>query len=205
MRARRSPLAGLAALLVAAVLVQPGQASADPVSLRLPGTSRQLALEAGWRDVTLAWWFRDDLGVAVDVGLRGEAVGLSFGGRFAPVDGPQGWGVDLFLSGGLRALVADPGLALTLTPAVAAGSRGPVLATVGVALPMAVRLGQPQARLPVLIELRLGGQPGPVSFGVRVALGPVFAPGDPVSVAMQWSTWLALRMPPSSPATPRSI
>ena len=120
---------------------------------------------------------------------------MSFGARKALADGPRGWGVDVFLSGGFRALLADPGLALTLTPAIAAGSRGPVVATLGLALPMAARVGNPQARLPMLVELRLGGQPGPVSFGVRGALGPVFAPGVSAAVAMQWSAWFSVKLP----------
>ena len=186
-------------LLFAALLLGPTMAFADPVALRLAGEDRQVGLEVGWRDLTVAWWFRPDLGLAVDVGLRGQAVGLSLGGRVALLDGPRRWGVDVFLAGGLRVLLPEPGLALTLTPAIAAGSRGPVVATLGLALPAAARLGSKQARLPVLVELRLGGQPGPVSFGVRGALGPVFAPGEPVSVAMQWSGWLSVRLPDPGP------
>jgi hypothetical protein len=189
----------LLGLLVIAFLQGPAPAVADPVALRQAGEDRQLSLEAGWRDATVAWWFRPDLGLAVDVGLRGQAVGLSLGGRLALLDGPRHWGVDVFFAGGLRVLLPEPGLALTLTPAIAAGSRGPVIATLGLALPAAARLGSKQARLPILVELRLGGQPGPVSFGVRGALGAVLAPGEPVSVAMQWSAWLSVRLPDPGP------
>ncbi len=191
--------AALSALLVAALLLGVAPASADPVALRQAGTEREVSLEVGWRDATLAFWFRPDLGLAVDVGLRGQAVGLSLGGRLALVDGPRHWGVDFFLAGGMRVLLPEPGLALTLTPAIAAGSRGPVIATLGLALPVSARLGSKQARLPILVELRLGGQPGPVSFGVRGALGAVLAPGEPVSVAMQWSAWFTVRLPEPGP------
>jgi len=194
----RPPVA-LTALLVVALLLGSAPALADPVALRQAGADREVSLEVGWRDATLALWFRPDLGLAVDVGLRGQAVGLSLGGRLALLDGPRHWGVDLFLAGGLRVLLPEPGLALTLTPAIAAGSRGPVIATLGLALPAAARLGSKQARLPILVELRLGGQPGPVSFGVRGALGAVLAPGEPVSVAMQWSGWFAVRLPDPGP------
>ena len=38
-------------------------------------------------------------------------------------------------------------------------------------------------------------EPGPVSFGLRAALGPVFAPGEPAWVATQWSAWFGVRLP----------
>lgn len=185
----------MSARYLLALLLLPAVASADPVGLRLPGSTPQLVVEAGWRDASVALWFKDELGVAVDVGLRGEAVGGSFGVRHALVENDRGLGVDAFLSAGLRGLIADPGLALTLTPAIAAGSRGDLLATIGVAAPIVARLGRPEARVPVLVEVRLGGQPGPVSFGVRGALGAVLVPGEPIAAALQWSGWFAVELP----------
>lgn len=182
-----------ALLLLALLLASP--AVADPVALRAPGQGRELVVEAGWPSISVAWWSRGGFGLALDVGTLGQAAGLSGGGRFVLTEGPLGWGVDAYVAGGLELLIADPGLTLTFTPALSVGSRGVVIATLSVAAPMALRLGEQQARLPVQAELRLGARPGPVSFGVRGALGAVLSPGQPVAASLQWSLWIALTPP----------
>jgi len=161
-----------------------------------------VVIEGGSHDLVLAGWLLPNLGIALDVGTRGQAVGLSVGYRRTLLQGPKGWGLSVFASGGLRTLLTEPGLALTATPALVAGSFGKGIGTVGVAVPFAVRVGSPLARIPVLIEANVGGRPGPVSFGLRGAIGPVFVPGEPTAIALQWSAWVALALPPV-PCTPQ--
>lgn len=192
-RSRRGRLLPLLALVAALAL--PSAVSADPLALRHAGERRELVVEGGPHEVAAAIWLSPELGLAVDVGLRGQAVGAHFGWRRTLVQGPRGWGAAVFVSGGLRALITEPGLALSLTPAVAAGSFGKGIATLGLALPASAQVGGDQARLPILIELNLGARPAPVSFGVRGALGPVLAPGRTVTVAMRWSAWLTIELP----------
>ncbi len=168
-----------------ALLLVSLSAGADPGALRAPVADAAFVGEIGAPTSSVAAWLGDGFGVAADVRAPGASVGLSVGTRALHADG---WGVDTFLAGGLTVPLRDPGVALTLSPAVRLGWRGPRLDTgLGVAVPLAVGLAGGGmdgvgARLPVLLEPAFGTRVGPVRLGGTVSFGPVFVPGAPTGV-----------------------
>ena len=190
------------ALLLLALSSPAPPAAADPLALRHGGPERGLVVEGGWPTVSAGWWVGPGLGLAVDWRLPAGAIGASLGTRTTVSNGPRHGGVDLFGAGGALVPLVDPGLALTATPAVQAGKRGPTThVTIGLAAPVELLLvPRAQLRLPVLLELRFGGKLGPLWLGLRGGIGPVLtAPGDP-GFALQWSLWL--RAPSSADDPP---
>jgi hypothetical protein len=176
--ARSGLLAGLALLL-------PSAAAADPGALRAPVGGAALVGEVGAPTTSAAWWPNEGLGVAVHLRAPGASVGASVGTRALHADG---WGVDAFLAGGFTVPLRDPGVAVTVSPAVRAGWRGPkVEGGVGLAVPLAVGLAGGGvdgvgARLPLLLEPAVGFRLGPVRLGATLSAGPVFALGAPIGL-----------------------
>lgn len=172
-------------MLVLLSVLLPGLAHADPGALRAPVADATVTGEVGLPTTSAAWWPRDGLGVAVHLRAPGASLGASIGTRALHTDA---WGVDAFLAGGLTVPLRDPGLAVTLSPAIRAGWRGPTAeAGLGLALPLAVGLvgggiEQVGARVPVLLEPAFGVDVGPVRLGATLSAGPVFVPGAPTGV-----------------------
>ncbi len=116
------------------------------------------------------------------------------GTRKAVADGPKHGGVDLFVAGGVLMPLIDPGVALTATPAIQLGKRGPTThLTIGLAAPLEVLLAPSlQLRAPVLLELRLGGNLGPLWLGLRGGAGPVVTAPGATGFTLQWSLWVRI-------------
>ncbi len=176
-----------------------GTASADPLALRHGGPAPAVVVDAGWPTASVGAWLGPRTGFAVDLRLPASAVGVAMGTRHTRSDGPKHGGVDVFVAGGVLVPTLEPGVALTATPAIQAGHRGErAHVTVGLAAPIeALLVPRAAIRAPALLELRLGGNLGPLWLGVRGALGAVFASGSPPGFTVGWSLWLRIPAQPS--------
>jgi len=118
----------------------------------------------------------------------------SVGTHAAVFQGPRHGVVDLFVAGGVLVPTIDPGLALTATPAIQLGKRSEVgHATFGLAAPIEALLAPTlRLRLPVLLELRFGGNLGPFWLGVRGGAGMVLSAPGAAAFTAQWSVWVRI-------------
>ena len=170
-----------------------GDALADPVALRHAGPAGGLVVDAGWPDVSAAWWLSDRLGVGVAWRLPASAVSGAVGLRRRKALGGSQWAVDLYGAAGVLVPTVDPGLALTATPAVRLGRDARLDFGLGLAVPVELPfLGERRLRAPVLAEATVGYDFGPVEAGVRVGAGPVINLPGPPSVAVRSHLWLRL-------------
>lgn len=174
-------------------------AAADPLALRHAVAGKTLVVEGGWPNVSVGYWVGPRLGLAVDWRLPAAAISASVGTAKTVSQGPKYGGVDLFFAGGLLVPLVTPGVAVTATPAIQLGKRGPKSHfTFGIAAPIeALLTPQPQLRAPLLLELRLGGEVGPLWIGLRGGAGPVIMLPGAMGFAMHWSLWI--RVPTGSP------
>jgi hypothetical protein len=168
------------------------RASADPTSLRHGVEAQTLVVEGGWPTLSAGYWLGPGFGLAVDWRLPAAAVSGSVGTRKTLAHGPKHGVVDLFFAGGLLVPLVDPGIAVTATPAIQLGKRGPKSrATIGLAAPIEALLSpRPQLRVPVLLELHLGGNLGPFWLGVRGGVGPILSLPGATGFTLQWSLWV---------------
>ncbi len=162
-------------------------ASADPLALRVPGSGAQVVVAGGWPQVSAGFWLKNEVGVAVDGYLNGSSLGIAVGTRGSLTRARVGWGIDGFVAMGVFFPLLNPGFGLSFTPALHLGYRGERFrAVVGLASPLAFRLAPgEEARLPLLVELQLGGKPGPVWIGAQVGMGPVGLPGQSSQISLQ--------------------
>lgn len=177
-------------------------AAADPMALRHDVEDKALVIEGGWPNLSVGYWVGPKLGLAVAWRLPAAAISASMGTRKTLSQGPKDGGVDLFIAGGLLVPTIIPGIAVTATPAIQMGKRAPKgHFTFGIAAPIEALLApRAQLRVPVLLELRLGGKLGPLWLGLRGGLGPVlYAPGAPGFV-VQWSVWIRIPTGSGEPA-----
>ncbi len=193
----------VAALALSLTLATPRTAAADPLALRHGQPERGVIVEGGWPSVSAGVWLKPRLGLALDWRLPAAAAGLSIGTRRTLADGPRHGGVDLFVAGGVLVPFIEPGVALTATPAIQAGHRGGIAhVTIGLAAPIEARLApEPQLRLPLLLELRLGFNLGPLWLGLRGGLGAALNTGGAGTILAHWSVWV--RVPVADPIGPR--
>jgi hypothetical protein len=182
----------LATLLCVIACGLPHLAMADPVTLRHGAPAEGLVVQAGWPDVSAAWWLQPELGVALAWRLPAAAVSASVGTRRRLPLGSGAWSLDGYLAGGLLVPTVDPGLALTATPALQIarrGARGEL--DLGVAVPLELQvLSERRLRAPVLLELGGGVVLGPAELGLRGGFGPVFTAPGAMGFALQWSLWV---------------
>lgn len=167
-------------------------AAAEPLALRHGGEDRALIVEGGWPNLSVGYWLGPKLGLAVDWRLPAAAISVSVGTRETLVHGPRHGGVDVFVSGGMLVPLIDPGLAVTATPAVQFGKRGPTThVTLGFAAPLEFLMTpRTQLRAPVLLELRAGGNLGPFWIGLRGGVGPIVTYPGATGFTVQWSLWV---------------
>lgn len=182
----------LPVLLCVLALGSARPALADPVALRHGAPAEGFVLQAGWPDVSAAWWLQPELGVALAWRLPASAVSASVGTRRRLPLGSGPWALDGYLAAGLLVPTVDPGLALTATPALQLarrGSRGSL--DLGVALPLELQLlTERRLRVPVLLELGGGAVLGPIELGLRGGFGPVFTAPGAMGFALQWALWV---------------
>ncbi len=182
----------LAALLWALAWGLPAPALADPVTLRHGAPTEGFVLQAGWPDLSAAWWLRPDLGVALAWRLPAAAASASVGTRRRRPLGSGAWALDGYLAGGLLIPTVDPGLALTATPALQIGwRRERIELDLGLAVPVELQvLIERRLRAPVLLELGGAAALGPLELGLRGGFGPVFTAPGAMGFALQWGLWL---------------
>ncbi len=168
------------------------QAAAEPLALRHGGEDRALIVDGGWPNLSVGYWIGPKLGLAVGWRLPAAAVSVSLGTRKTLVHGPRHGGGDVFVSGGMLVPLTDPGVAVTATPAIQFGKRGPTThVTLGFAAPIEFLMTpRAQLRAPVLLELRAGGNLGPFWIGLRGGVGPVLTCPGATGFAIQWSLWV---------------
>jgi hypothetical protein len=184
-------------LLCAGLCCLPRPVAADPVTLRHGDPQEGLVLQAGWPQVSAAWWLGPDLGLALAWRLPASAVSASAGTRRRTVLGAGPWALDTFLAGGLLVPMVDPGLALTATPALQLGRRGEHgELDLGLAAPLEIEL-VPTRRLraPLLLEAGFGVELGPIEAGLRGGFGPVLLAPGALAFATQWSLWVRAPQP----------
>jgi hypothetical protein len=183
-------------LVLLAALASP--AAADPLALRHGVDGRAVVVEGGYPSISAGYWVGPALGLALDWRLPAAAVSGSIGTRKTVAQGPRHGGVDLFVAGGLLVPLVDPGVAITASPAIQMGRRGPKgHVTFGVAAPMeALLVPRARLRIPVLLELRVGGNLGPLWLGLRGGVGPVLNFPGATGFTVQWSLWV--RVPAAS-------
>ncbi len=179
-------------LLILAALVG-APASADPLILRAPlPPTASVGLAAGAPSLAAGGWFSQQLGAAVELVDGGAAVGVSAGSRTNLLGSDDRWGLDAYLAGGVAIPLIDPGLALTVTPALQGGWRGDrVRATLAIASPTQLRLTGFQAKLPVVAEPWLLFRAGSVWFGAQGGFGIAPVPGYSMSYVLQGSAVIA--------------
>lgn len=167
-------------------------AAADPLALRHGIEGKALVIDGGWPNLSVGYWVGPRLGLAVEWRLPAAAISGSVGTRKTVSHGPKHNGVDLFIAGGLLVPTILPGIAVTATPAIQLGKRGPKSHfTFGIAAPLEALLApRAQLRVPVLLELRLGGKLGPLCVGLRGGAGPVFTAPGTTGFTLQWSLWI---------------
>lgn len=155
-------------------------AFADPIALRAP--SADVAVVLGVPDSSAGLALTSHVGVSVDVHAF-DSVGASVGYRRDAFRRESGFGLELAIAGGPTLPLVDPGLALSATPSLALGwARGPVDATIGVAVPAVARLTGLGLRLPVLGEVWLGGRVGPARVGGTLGAGQMWILGAPTEL-----------------------
>ena len=189
----------IALLLLMAACAVP--AAAEPLALRHGIDAKALVVEGGWPNISVGYWVGPRLGLAVDWRLPAAAISASIGTRKTLSQGPKHNGVDVFVAGGVLVPTILPGVAFTATPAIQMGKRGPKSHfTFGIVAPIEAQLSpRTVLRVPVLLELRLGGDVGPLWIGLRGGAGPVlYAPGT-TGFVIQWSVWF--RIPTGSDDT----
>jgi len=179
-------------LLGVALCLAPRTAVADPVTLRHGAPERGLVFQAGWPDVSAAWWMGPQLGLAVEWKLPASAVAASVGTRRRLPLGSGPWALDAFLAGGLLVPTVNPGLAISATPAVQLGRRGERFELdLGLAMPMELQLlTERRLRAPLLLEAGVGGDLGPVALGLRGGFGAVLTTPGTLGFLVQWSLWV---------------
>lgn len=165
-------------------------AHAEPVALR--GPHAEPTVVVGLHDISVGSGASP---VAVAVSMRTDrgAVDVAVGRRWRMRGDDLGWRADVGVSGGLLVPLVRPGVGLIVTPFVAAGpvrKNGFVQGVIAAPLVVAAPGG---ARLPVLFELQGGGTVGRVSFGPRLAMGAIVAPGTDVSVATEAALLVSVR------------
>ncbi len=164
---------------------------ADPVALRAPMLAPGATV--GRLDLSVAAPLHQEWWLSVEARTNGATVGASVGRRWALVRGPRGWGFDGVLAAGVAVPTTAPGAALTATPALLGGWWGDDLTVSGgLALPLAVGWVEgPQARLPAIAELQLGGRAGPIWLGARLGAGAALTPGLDVRTVLEPAAWIA--------------
>lgn len=167
-------------------------AFADPVALRAP--AGDIAVVVGVPDSSAGVSVTSHVGVSVDVHAF-DAVGASIGYRRDVFRRPTGFGLELAIAGGPMVPLRDPGLAVSATPSVALGwARGPVDATLGVAVPAVARLTGPGLRLPVLGELWVGGRVGHARVGGTLGVGQMWILGAPTELGWHAGLYTAVSL-----------
>jgi hypothetical protein len=181
-----------ASSVFAAVLAWTGSVGADPIALRVPVERRGMVLAAGAPEVSVGWWFTRRFGIAAEWRLPASAVGASVGARWTLVGEALGWGVDAVVAVGAVVPLIDPGVALSVTPSLVGRWRGErVVVATSVAAPTVARfLPMPDLRLPLLVELWLGGRVGAWWAGVHGGVGSTWVPGLAWSGAFQGTVYV---------------
>ena len=176
-------------------------AQADPIALRAPQGAATMVI--GVPDSSVAIWTSRRLGFSLDVHPL-SAVGASVGVRSDLFRRPSGFGLAWSLAGGPVVPVFDPGLGVSLSPALALGwADSKVDATIGVSVPAEFRL-VPGAdlRLPLLGEIWLGGRVGPVRIGGTLAAGQMWLLSAPSELAFHLGGYLSVLPRLRRPAPP---
>lgn len=181
----------MSGLLIAMMV---GSASADPAALRMPTPhTTSVSGVLGGPELSVGTWMENGWGVAVEGRLPGSAFGASAGRRWNLAGGPDRWGVDAFVAGGLVVPTIDPGIGLTLTPSIQAGWRGDrVRQVANLTSPTAIRLNGVEARLPVVLEDWFMVRAGRTWLGVQLGAGAVFSPGGIPAMTVQASAAVSI-------------
>lgn len=180
-------------MLAAALACAGASAHADPIALRGPAWGRVLAVMPGLPELSAAWWVRPAVGFALEWRFPASAAGASVGTRWTVIGDTLGWGVEVHIAGGVMVPLLDPGVGLSVTPAVHGRWRDEHLHVgASVAVPAVLRVAPgADLRVPPVIELWFALHFGRLSFGLHGNVGSVYVPGLDWSTTYQGSLYLA--------------
>ncbi|GDX82828.1 hypothetical protein LBMAG42_46390 [Deltaproteobacteria bacterium] len=185
-------------ILAPIALALVGLAFADPIALRAP--SGDVAVVVGVPDSSAGFSITPHFGVSVDVHPF-DAVGASIGYRHDVFRRETGFGLEVAVAGGPTVPLLDPGLAVSATPSLSLGwARGPVDATIGVAVPAVAGLTGFSLRFPVLGEVWLGGKIGPARVGGTFGAGQMWILGAPTELGWHGGLYVAVALRRPTPA-----
>lgn len=164
---------------------------ADPAALRGPEIAPTAVV--GLHDLSVAVPLPGS-GLQVGIAVRTDQGAASASiGRQWTLQERGAWRVRAGVSGGVVIPLVVPSIGVVATPWVSAGPSGKVAFVEGlIAAPLAAS-AQGGLRAPILAELQGGLHLGPVTAGVRLGLGAIWAPGTDVSVATEGAVMLSYR------------